>query len=182
MGIGSAIARLKEPKVTFELKHPGSRRTVIIRKRRPVDGIMRFKKSRQSIILDGSLADNGGSWFTLDMSKGIQVGYRLGAVMVPVPVKDEHGNTEKIPGETGGGKDALPAVDHEVLETVEVREWVGIDGRKTYENENDLSYRQAANANREDANEIYKRVGIFALIIFAGLIVAVVVLAGKVHL
>lgn len=130
--------------------------------RQPEDGRLRHPDLKQTILLDGSLSENGGRFITIDADLGVQVGYSIGETSVEV----QNPNGEKK------------------LQVVETREWVGIDGVKTWQNEQDLSFKQIALANVQDWLKLIKNMmtlNAIALIIVAIALIISSVTIGKAY-
>lgn len=141
--------------------------------RRPQDNILRHPDLEQSIMLDGRLSGNGGQFVTIDADLGVQTDYALGQVAIPieedveVPVLDDKGKVV--------GTQKQKRVTR--LEVAETREWIGIGGSTTWQNEQDLSFAQIQNANNMDMIKMLKNVVLASLVMQALNVILIIVLA-----
>lgn len=147
---------------------------------RPPDGKLRVEE-RGTIILDGSLAENGGSFYTVDEDRMVCVGYQLGQITRTVGSGEFETVLEEV--KDGNGKTLLQEIKREIpkVHVVDVVVWEGIDGVTTMVNEDDTSFKQIAMGHLQNWLKMLKQMmmfqGIGWIIVGIALIINALVLA-----
>lgn len=169
IGSSKAVINLRPKEIIVEFIRPSTKQRWLEVYRYPDDHILRHEKLEASVILDGSMSGNGGQWFTIDADLGIQIDYHLGQVTVPVE------ETQEVKNPDG----TVTLKKSTKLQVVDSREWVGIDGVTTWQNEHDLSFAQVAQSQMTDLLKMWKNslmvfavvVGLNALVLIAAVLV-----------